>query len=99
MDAPYTLAELRALITPVAKKHGVKRVSVFGSYGRGEATAASDVDLHIENGKIRTLWQLSAFYLDMEESLKVPLDLVTNGIRDKAFLDRIKPDEVMLYEQ
>ena len=53
--AIYTLQQLRAIISPIAKRHGVKRVSEFGSYGRGQATASSDVDLSIEKGKIQTM--------------------------------------------
>ena len=43
MAGVYTMQELREKIAPIAKKHGVKRVSVFGSYGRGEATPQSDI--------------------------------------------------------
>lgn len=53
--AIYTLQQLQAIISPIAKRHGVKCVSVFGSYGRGQATASSDVDLSIEKGKIQTM--------------------------------------------
>ncbi len=51
----YTLKELSAIITPIAQKHGVRRVSVFGSTARGEAQPGSDVDLLIDAGAIRSL--------------------------------------------
>lgn len=49
MHRPYTIAELRTIIAPIARKHGVKKVSVFGSVARGEARPDSDIDLCIEN--------------------------------------------------
>jgi len=94
----YTIEQLKKIIIPIAKKHGVKSVSLFGSYSRGEATEGSDVDLIIDAGKIRTLWGLSGFRLDVEDALNLPVDLVTTGSSDKEFLNIIKPDEVLLYE-
>lgn len=96
---PYTIGELRNIVAPVAARHGVEKVSVFGSYGRRQATSCSDVDLHIEKGDVRSLLQLIAFQQDIEEALKLHVDMVTNDILDKRLLDRIKRDEVILYER
>ena len=99
MPNPYTIAELSAIIAPIARKHGVKRVSVFGSIARGEARADSDVDLRIDAGKIKSLLGLIAFRLDAESALHTSVDVITTGINDKEFLQIIKPDEVVIYEQ
>lgn len=40
------------LVRPVAKKYGIDRIYLFGSYARGEATKKSDVDLLIDGGSI-----------------------------------------------
>ena len=42
---PYSIEQLRDIITPIARQHGVKRVYLFGSYARGTATDRSDIDL------------------------------------------------------
>ena len=42
---PYTIQELKSMISPIAQDHGVKSVSLFGSYAKGYATVESDVDL------------------------------------------------------
>lgn len=48
--ALYSIDEPRHIIKPIAHAHGVKSVSLFGSYSRGEASANNDVDLEIEKG-------------------------------------------------
>ncbi len=95
--APYSIDELRHIISPIARAHGVKSVSLFGSYSKGTASGRSDVDLKIEKGRLRSLFQLSGFRLAVEDALKLPVDLVTSESSDRAFLDMIRKDEVMLY--
>ena len=41
----YSIDEIREIVAPIAKQHGVDKVFLFGSYARGDATPASDVDL------------------------------------------------------
>ena len=94
---PYTIEELQRLISPIARRHGVKSVAVFGSYSRGAATENSDVDLLIEKGSIRSLFQLSGFRLDVEDALHLPVDLVTTESSDTAFVEMISKDKVQLY--
>lgn len=95
----YTLQELQEIITPIARKHGVKRVAVFGSYGRGEATPQSDVDLSIESGEIRSLVHYFSFVLDLEDALGRHVDVVSSDSSDQKFVESIKKDEVKIYEQ
>ena len=93
----YSIDELRRIITPIAQEHGVESVSLFGSYSRGTASADSDVDLKIEKGRLRSLFQLGGFRLAVEDALKLPVDLVTSESSDRVFLDTISRDEVLLY--
>ena len=95
--APYSINELRQIISPIAKAHGVESVSLFGSYARGSALTDSDVDLKIEKGQLRSLFQLSGFRLAVEDTLKLPVDLITSEASDRTFLDSIQKDEVLLY--
>lgn len=41
----YTQNELREMVMPLLKKYDMASASLFGSYARGEATDASDIDL------------------------------------------------------
>ena len=93
----YSIDELRSIITPIAIEHGVDSVSLFGSYSKGLATDKSDVDLKISKGKVKSLFQLTGFRLDVEDALKLPVDVVTDTSSDKSFLAMISKDEVLLY--
>ncbi len=97
--APYSIEELRQIISPIASAHGVQSVSLFGSYSKGMASVDSDVDLKIEKGQLRSLFQLSGFRLAIEDALKLSVDLVTSEASDRDFLDLIAKDEVMLYRK
>ncbi|GHV34458.1 hypothetical protein FACS18949_10560 [Clostridia bacterium] len=97
--AVYSVEQIKALITPVARNYGVERVMLFGSYARGEAREDSDVDFHVDAGDVRDLFALSGFMLDLEETLGKKVDVVTSGGIRREFRKRIKLDEVVLYEQ
>ena len=94
---PYSIDELRQIIAPISREHGVESVSLFGSYSKGTASTSSDVDLKIEKGQLRSLFQLSGFRLAVEDALKLPVDLVTSEASDRVFLGTISRDEVLLY--
>lgn len=98
MSVPYTVEDLRQRIAPIARRHGVRSVSLFGSYSRGTAVPGSDVDLKIEKGDLKSLFQLCGFRLDLEDALELPVDLVTSEASDRDFLSLIEKDEVLLYQ-
>jgi hypothetical protein len=95
--APYTIDEIKTIVSSIARQHGVQSVSLFGSYSKGTASADSDVDLKIEKGQLRSLFQLSGFRLAVEDALKLPVDLVTSESSDRDFLNMIAEEEVLLY--
>jgi predicted nucleotidyltransferase len=95
--AVYSIDQIKELITPIAKNYGVERVMLFGSYARGEASESSDVDFHIDAGRIRDLFTLSGFMLDLEDALGKKVDVVTSGGIRPEFYQWIKNDEVLLY--
>ena len=97
MAGQYTIEELRNRIAPIAQQYGVQSVSLFGSYSKGTATDGSDIDLKIEKGKLKSLFQICGFRLAVEDALERPVDLVTSESSDRDFLDMIAKDEVLLY--
>lgn len=96
---PYTIDEIRQKTAPLAKQYGISKMSLFGSYARGEANEGSDVDLVIDRGRLRGLIQYFSFVHDLEENLNCHVDVVTTGIQDRDFLARITGEGVLLYEE
>ena len=93
----YTLDEIRAIAAPIAERHQLKRLALFGSYARGDMTKDSDIDLRIDKGSIRGL-ELAGLLVDLEDALGVPVDLIPTTSLDPRFLQSIQKDEVLLYE-
>ena len=96
-DKIYTLNEIQEIAIPIAKRHGVATLYLFGSYARGEATAESDIDFLMDGGAICSLYQLAAFRLDLEDAFGKKVDLLTLGHNDQAFIRNIRKDEVKIY--
>ncbi|MDE6600932.1 MAG: nucleotidyltransferase domain-containing protein [Lachnospiraceae bacterium] len=95
----YTINEIKDKTNPIAKAYGIGRMSLFGSYARGEAKDDSDVDLYIERGRLKSLLQYFAFIDELENALDCHVDVVTTGIEDKTFLSKIMQEGVLLYEE
>lgn len=95
----YTIEEIREKSVPIAKKHGIERMGLFGSYARGEATDASDVDFYIDKGRINDLVDYFSFVLDLEQALGCHVDVITSGISDREFYKKITENGVLLYEE
>ena len=96
-DIIYTVDEIRKIVSPIAQKYGVAALYLFGSYARGEATVESDIDFLMDGGEIRSLYQLSAFRLDLEDALGKRVDLLTLGHNDQVCIHKIRKDEVKIY--
>jgi predicted nucleotidyltransferase len=99
MTYPYTIEQIEARLTPVFRKNNVHRAVLFGSYGKGLATAASDVDILVDSG----LSGLSFFGLleDVCQSLDCPVDLIdTQDIVPGSAIDQeIRRTGRIIYEQ
>lgn len=74
----------RAEILELAAKHGAHDVRLFGSVARDEADERSDVDLLVRMEPGRSLFDLGALVMDLEELLGCRVDVVTEaGLRPR----------------
>lgn len=72
----YTIEEITEKIRPIAERHNLKEVYLFGSYARGDATEESDVDLLFEPIGRHGLFWLSGLYNELSDALQKEVDLV-----------------------
>jgi len=98
MDRVYEIDEIKKFCIPIAKKFGVKKLALFGSYARGEQNATSDIDFLIEKGEIQDLFVFGGFINALEDNLGIRVDVLTyDGLKKSLIFDAVK-DEVVLYE-
>lgn len=93
------ILEIQREVTPIAKFYGVKRLFLFGSYAKGTAGSKSDIDLLVEKGKPMSLLQLSGMRQMVQDTLQLPVDLVTTMGMEESFKDAIAGTEILLYEE
>lgn len=97
----YTLDEIREIAVPIAKRHQLRRLSLFGSYARGEATAQSDLDFRADVPDGFGMFQMSALQDDLENAFHKQIDVVTPGMLDDSLSTDLArnmlEDEVILY--
>lgn len=80
----------------IAAAHGAANVRVFGSVGRGEQGASSDLDLLVDMAEGRSLFDLIALSNDLEESLGLEVDVFTEASLSPYMRDRVLDEAVAL---
>lgn len=93
---------LKTKVTPLLKPDA-SRISVFGSYARGEMTASSDIDILIALKPAKRRPELGLFgFIALEQNLAKklgrPVDLVTEESINPRRRKSIQQDRVILYE-
>ena len=77
MRAETLLKQKRRAVLALASKHGAKNVRVFGSAARGESDPESDIDLLVKMEDGRSLLDVSALVLDLQDLLGIKVDVVS----------------------
>lgn len=96
---PEEIVSIQKIVNPIAQKHGVEKVSLFGSRARGDNRADSDYDFVISKGRITGAISFMLFVDDLEDALGTHVDVITDTSDDTEFLNGIKKDEIVIYEQ
>jgi uncharacterized protein len=84
----------REEILRIAARHGVRRLRVFGSVARGEATEKSDVDFLIEVSGPVTPWFPGGLVADLERLIGrrvqvVEPDTIRPSLRDQVMSEAV----------
>jgi predicted nucleotidyltransferase len=84
MTATEALNQHREEIIEIAEKHGATDIRVFGSAARGDAGEQSDIDFLVRMLPGRSLFDLGALLMDLQDLLGRNVDVVTeHGLRPR----------------
>ena len=84
-------------LLPVLTAHQVLRAGIFGSMATNTATESSDIDLLVELKNDKTLLDLIALKLDLEQVAKRKVDLVTYESLNPRIKERVLAQEKRLF--
>ena len=82
--------------TYLAKKGAIK-ISIFGSYSRGEETKNSDIDILVVFSDRKSLFDLVEIEDELEELLGIKVDLLTEKSISPYLIDDIRKEMVVIY--
>jgi DNA-damage-inducible protein J len=76
MFGPPTFDELKEKVAPIAIKHGVYSMYLFGSRARGDNNPHSDYDLCIDVPESFSLLDMGGLMADLEDAIGAKVDLL-----------------------
>ena len=92
------IREIREAVFQTAQRHGLDKVTLFGSYARGDAQEHSDVDLVIESSRPLGFVR-GQIYRELEQAFCRPVDIVFGEKNLYPFVQSaVKTDGMVLYE-
>lgn len=97
-----TLAQLRDEILPVLEPYGVRRLALFGSVARGDATSKSDIDILVDFEEPRRkplgLFKWVELEKELGKRLGKKVDLVSNAALNKYIRPYVENEMVIIYD-
>jgi predicted nucleotidyltransferase len=93
-----TVARHRSEVLSVLARYGASNPRLFGSVARGDATAASDVDLMVELGAGggNPLMRVAGIGEELSEILGIRVDVVTDALLREPVSATARADAVPL---
>lgn len=71
------IKDIQERIYPILKHYDVARAAIFGSFVTGNYKEDSDIDILVEFKGQKSLLDLAGLKIDLEESLKRQVDVLT----------------------
>lgn len=91
-----TVSSLAERVLPVLRRYGARRAGLFGSYARGEADAASDLDRLVELLPGASLLGLVGLEQDLSDGLGLKVEATTYRALHPQLRDRVLRDEIRI---
>jgi len=96
MPTQQEIERIKEKVIPILMPYGIKRLGLFGSFVRGEATHESDIDILIEIEKDISLLRFVGLKLEIESVLGKKIDLVEYAMIKPLLRERIMREQVVL---
>ena len=80
----------------ILKKHGARKIEIFGSYARGEQKETSDLDVIVEFEKRKSLLELVGIEQELEDHLGIKIDLLTEASISPYLIEKIKKESKVI---
>ncbi|OEU54857.1 MAG: hypothetical protein BA871_01005 [Desulfuromonadales bacterium C00003096] len=85
-------------VVSILERYGAKKIAIFGSYAREEASPESDIDILVDFSERKRLLDLVGIEQELSDVLSVKADLLTEKSISPYLIDRIKEEMVVIYE-
>ncbi len=79
-------------------KHNIKRILVFGSYARNEATAKSDLDLIVDFPKGTSLLDHIGIEIELSKALDMKIDLLSQNGISPHIKEQVLKEAIVIFE-
>lgn len=90
--------DVKEKIISVLVKHGIKKISIFGSYVRNEATPSSDLDILVEFPEEISLLDHVGLEMELSEALGMKIDLLSQNGISPFMKNHILDEAIVIYE-
>ena len=90
--------EIKEKIISILIKHGIKRILVFGSYARNEATPTSDLDLIVDFPEGTSLLDHVGIEIELSEALNMKIVLLSRNGISPYIKDNVLKEAIVIYE-
>jgi uncharacterized protein len=95
MKLEYLLQQKDQLYA-IAKKNGIKKISLFGSYARRENSETSDLDLLVEMEQGASAFGIGGFQYEVQELLGIEVDVIPtfalSRVNDIEFIKKVQAE-------
>ena len=91
-----TIEEIKERIIPILGRSGIKKAAIFGSLAKGEAKTSSDIDILVEIKSDMSLLDYIGIKLELEEALKMRVDLVEYETIKPLIREKILNEQVSI---
>lgn len=93
----FSVDEIRQMVLPLLEKYGLRGARLFGSYARGEADAASDIDLLIDGGEFFRRLNVYALAEELRERANKNVDAFElSELSSGSFRDTVLGEAIAL---